>query len=205
MSDVEQMTDDQEVDPALKSRDEGGRHLPGDGAVWFCVLGDLIIFGAYFTTYIVFRAREESSFIESAGHLNLNLGFFNTLVLLASSWFVARSVVAARGQRDRQAIRFAVGGVVCGVLFIVVKLYEWWAEASRGYTFTKDTFFSFYYILSGAHLVHVLIGLVILAVVVVHLRLRTPARASIAEQGATFWHMVDLLWVLIFALLYIIR
>lgn len=205
MSEVGQLTGNHELGSELKGSGEPGRRLPGDGAVWFCVLGDLIIFGAYFTTYIVFRAREESTFVESASHLNLNIGFFNTLVLLASSWFVARSVVAARHQNDRQAIQFVIGGATCGVLFIVIKLYEWWAEASRGYTFTKDTFFSFYYVLTGAHLVHVVIGLVTLAVVTAHLRLRTPTRASIAEQGATFWHMVDLLWVLIFALLYIIR
>lgn len=205
MSGLGQLAGTQQTEPERGAHNEQGRRLPGDGAVWFCVLGDLIIFGAYFTTYIVFRAREDSVFTESARHLNLDIGFFNTLVLLFSSWLVARSVLAARHQNDRQAIRFVVGGMACGVLFIVVKLYEWWDEASRGYTFTKDAFFSFYYILTGAHLVHVVIGLVTLAVVAVHLRLRTPARTSIAEQGAMFWHMVDLLWVLIFALLYIIR
>lgn len=186
-------------------QDSRARHLPGDGAMWFCVLGDLIIFGAYFVTYLVFRNREEATFVESASHLNLDIGFFNTLVLLASSWLVARCVLAARTGDDRRAIRFAAGGAACGVLFIVIKLYEWWSEASRGFTLTKDSFFSFYYMLTGAHLLHVVIGLVILAVVIIHLRLGTSARASVAEQGATFWHMVDLLWVLIFTLLYVVR
>jgi nitric oxide reductase NorE protein len=205
MSEVRQLTGDpSEVVTGPKGK-VGPKHLPGDGAIWFCVLGDLIIFGAYFITYVVFRSREESAFIASAAHLSLDLAALNTLLLLASSWFIARGVVAARAGKDERAIRFAVGGTACGVLFIVVKLYEWWSQASRGFTLTKDTFFSFYYMLTGAHLLHVVIGLVILAIAMVHIRIRTAARVSILEQGATFWHMVDLLWVLIFALIYVMR
>ncbi|MEH3137260.1 MAG: cytochrome c oxidase subunit 3 [Mycolicibacterium neoaurum] len=181
------------------------QRLPGDGAVWFCVLGDLIIFGAYFATYMLFRAREEQAFTESSSHLNLDIGFFNTLVLLSSSWLVARGVLSARQRDERRAARFVIGGAACGTVFIIVKLYEWWVETGHGYTFTKDTFFSFYYVLTGAHLIHVVIGLVVLSVVVLQLRSGAPARVSVAEQGAVFWHMVDLLWVFIFALLYIMR
>ena len=182
-----------------------GQRLPGDGAVWFCVLGDLIIFGAYFAIYMLARAREAAAFTESSSHLNLNIGFFNTLVLLASSWFVARSVLAARQRDERSATRFVIGGAACGMVFISIKLYEWWVETGQGYTFTTDTFFSFYYVLTGAHLIHVVIGLIVLSVVVLHLRSGAQTRVSVAEQGAVFWHMVDLLWVMIFALLYIMR
>lgn len=191
--------------PQPESERGGLRHLPGDGAMWFCVLGDLVIFGAYFVTYAIFRAREEAVFVESATHLSTAAGVFNTFVLLTSSWLVARGVVVVRAGREGQAIGFLLAGAACGALFIVVKLCEWWFAVRGGYTLTKDTFFSFYYMLTGAHLLHVVIGLVILAVVVVHLRIRSPARTSITEQGATFWHMVDLLWVLIFALLYVAR
>jgi nitric oxide reductase NorE protein len=202
MTEVEHMVDDSS---GVTSREKIRHHLPGDGAIWFCVLGDLIIFGAYFVTFIVFRARDEASFVASAGHLNLGIGFINTLLLLASSWLVARCVIAARAGNDQRAIQFAAGAAACGVLFIVIKLYEWWSEATRGFTLTKDGFFSFYYMLTGAHLLHVIIGLVILVVAIVHLRLQSPTRTSVAEQGATFWHMVDLLWVLIFTLLYVVR
>ncbi len=180
-------------------------HLPGDGSMWVFVLGDLIIFGAYFVIFMVYRTQERALFLASQQHLSLNIGAVNTLVLIASSWFVARGVEAARATDHARAVRLTVIGGACGVLFMVIKAYEWSSKVSQGFTFGHNDFFMFYYLLTGVHLFHVLLGLVILAVVVVDLRNPRLRRASLAEAGATYWHMVDLLWIVIFALLYIMR
>jgi nitric oxide reductase NorE protein len=180
-------------------------HLPGDGSMWVFVLGDLMIFAAYFIIFMVARTREHALFLSSQQHLNQTIGVVNTLVLLASSWFVARGVVAARAGEHVRALRLTVGGGLCGVLFIALKVYEWSLEASHGYTFAKNNFFMFYYALTGVHLLHVAMGLVILGIVVRELRTPSLRRPAIVESGATFWHMVDLLWIVVFALVYVMR
>ena len=180
-------------------------HLPGDGHMWVMVLGDLIIFGGYFIIFMVHRAMSPQQFLESQQHLNLNIGAVNTLVLLTSSWFVARGVQAARADDHPRALRLTYLGGLCGVLFIAIKAYEWTAKVAQGYTMSSNEFFMFYYMLTGVHLFHVMLGLVILGVVVRELRNPRRRRVSMVESGATYWHMVDLLWIVIFALLYVMR
>ena len=180
-------------------------HLPGDGHMWVMVLGDLVIFGGYFIIFMVHRAMSPQVFLESQQHLNLNIGALNTIVLLTSSWFVARSVQAARAGDHSRALRLTYLGGLCGVLFIAIKAYEWTAKVAQGYTMPSNEFFMFYYMLTGVHLFHVVLGLVILGVVVRELRNPRRRRVSMAESGATYWHMVDLLWIVIFALLYVMR
>lgn len=179
-------------------------HLPGDGHMWFMVLGDLFIFGGYFIAYLVFRTRAPEQFLADQQHLNITIGVVNTIVLITSSWLVARSVQATRAGNRAGAISLVRAGSLCGVLFAAIKVYEWTAEIRAGHT-NSSNFFSFYYVLTGVHLFHVGLGLLILGVVVRELRNPRRARAGMVEQGATYWHMVDLLWVVIFALLYVMR
>lgn len=180
-------------------------HMPGDGHMWVMVLGDLVIFGGYFIIFMIHRAMSPEQFLESQQHLNLNIGALNTLVLLTSSWFVARSVLAARADDRACALRLTYLGGLCGVLFIVIKAYEWTAKVTDGYTMPSNEFFLFYYMITGVHLFHVGLGLLILGVVVRELRNPRRRRVSMVESGATYWHMVDLLWIVIFALLYVMR
>ncbi|SEH53201.1 nitric oxide reductase NorE protein [Mycolicibacterium rutilum] len=178
--------------------------LPGDVDMWVMVLGDLIIFGGYFIVFMVYRAMNPAEFLAAQQHLDINLGVLNTVILLTSSWFVARSVLAARSGNPAQAIRLVYAGGGCGLLFMAVKGYEWFAKITAGHT-NSDMFYAFYYVLTGVHLIHVLIGLIVLGVVVRELRNPGRRRASLVESGAVYWHMVDLLWVVIFGLLYVMR
>jgi nitric oxide reductase NorE protein len=102
-------------------------------------------------------------------------------------------------------VRLTVWGGLCGVAFILIKAYEWSSEISQGLTFPSNDFFMFYYMLTGVHLFHVVLGLVILGVVFRELHNPKCRRVSMVETGATYWHMVDLLWVIIFALVYVMR
>ncbi|MBH0776360.1 cytochrome c oxidase subunit 3 [Nocardia bovistercoris] len=173
--------------------------------MWVMVLGDLLIFGAYFVIFMVHRSMEPQRFLEAQQHLDLNLGTLNTLVLLTSSWLVARGVRAARTLRYDSAIRFTTAAGALGVVFIAIKALEWSTELRAGHTLPGDEFFSFYYVFTGVHLFHVALGLLILAIVV--RELRDPRRRAMAtvESGAIYWHMVDLLWIVIFGLLYVMR
>jgi nitric oxide reductase NorE protein len=185
-------------------RETLNRHLPGDGHMWLMVLGDLVIFGAYFIVYMVHRAMTPAEFLASQEHLDVTFGVLNTIVLLTSSLFIARGVLAARGGHPATAIKlfYAAGG--CGLIFIMVKVCEWSTELAAGHT-VSDPFFSFYYVLTGMHLLHVALGMIILGVCVRELVPPDRRRISLIEQGAIYWHMADLLWIAIFALLYVLR
>jgi nitric oxide reductase NorE protein len=182
-----------------------GPHLPSNKDMWVFVLGDFVIFGSYFIIFMIYRNQEREMFLESQQHLSLNIGVLNTLVLLASSWFVARTVQLTRVGEYGRAMKLTVGGAICGVAFMLIKAYEWSSKIAQGFTFPSNDFFMFYYMLTGVHLLHVALGLVFLGVVYFELRNPKYRRVSMVETGATYWHMVDLLWVVIFALVYVMR
>ena len=179
--------------------------VAGDFNMWVFVLGDLVIFAVYFFVFMVHRFHDPELFRESQDHLNLLLGTVNTIVLLTSSQLVARAVHASRvddNERVRHLVRGAMG---LGALFAALKVAEWTIEVSRGYTLPANDFWMFYFCLTGVHLLHVLLGLLIFGVVLHELRQPGPPRVSLVEAGATYWHMVDVVWVLLFAILYLLR
>jgi nitric oxide reductase NorE protein len=180
-------------------------HLPGDSHMWVMVLGDLVLFGAYFVIFMIYRAQAPEVFLASQQRLSLNVGAVNTLVLLTSSWFVARSVLSLRSGDHTRALRLTYLGMGCGVLFIAIKAYEWSTKIAHGVSMSANDFFMFYYMLTGVHMFHVLLGLLILGVVVREVKNPRKRRVPMAESGAIYWHMVDLLWIVIFGLLYVMR
>ncbi|MGV9797716.1 cytochrome c oxidase subunit 3 family protein [Mycobacterium sp. NPDC003449] len=180
-------------------------HLPSDGSMWVFVLGDLVIFSSYFVIFMIYRAKQPQLFLESQQHLSINFGVINTLALLASSWFVARSVLAARAGDPARAMKLTVYGGLCGVLFMAIKAFEWSSEIGQGRTFPSNDFFMFYYMLTGVHLFHVALGLVFLGVSYFELRNPRFRRVEMVETGAMYWHLVDMLWIVIFTLVYVLR
>jgi nitric oxide reductase NorE protein len=179
--------------------------LQGELSMWVFVLGDLVIFGVYFIIFMVERTQQRDVFLESQQHLSQNIGVLNTLVLLASSLFIARGVLSARAGDHARAIRLTTMAGACGVTFLVVKVVEWTQEIRSGFTLPTNDFFAFYFVLTGVHLLHVLMGLIVVGIVLRELRTPTLRRVSMVETGAVYWHMVDLIWVVVFALLYVMR
>lgn len=178
---------------------------PGQAAMWILVLIEAMTFSAYFVVYTFNYRNNADLFLSSQAELILPLGVINTIVLLTTSWSIARCVERSRAGDYGAAHRYLYGTVFGGVLFCAMKLYEWSVEIDNGNYFTTNEFFSFYYFLTSMHLLHVLVGFIALGVV--YYQIRSPARRDqvLIETGATFWHMVDFLWVIIFALLYVMR
>jgi nitric oxide reductase NorE protein len=179
--------------------------LQGESSMWVFVLGDLFIFGYYFIVFMVERTQQREVFLASQQHLSQNIGALNTLVLLASSLFMARGVMAARTGDHPRAIRLTTMAGACGVLFILIKVIEWTEEIRGGYTLPTNDFFAFYFVLTGVHLLHVVMGLIVVGIVLRELREPTLRRVEMVETGAVYWHMVDLIWVIVFALVYVMR
>ena len=185
-------------------------HLPGEMGVWMFVIGDILIFSLLFSIFVYERSKEVALFIEQQQLLNQTLGLCNTLLLLTSSWLVALAVNSARtGQlaRTRSCLGLATLG---GVGFVVIKYFEWSAKINAGLTIETNNFFMYYYVMTGIHLLHMLIGIGVLAflwqsVRNVELAELDAKGVGVLESGATFWHLVDILWIALFALLYLMR
>jgi nitric oxide reductase NorE protein len=194
------------VDLDTDRRDTGRRgHIPGEPSMWFFVIGDFIIFGVYFVGYMYSRSQEPDLFLGSQTHLNVALGTVNTVVLLTSSLFVALGTSAARAGESSDAVRLIATAFGFGAAFPLLKLFEYVPEITSGTTPGTNLFFMYYFVMTGLHLCHVLLGLVILGFVIRNLRGREAPRLSFVETGATYWHMVDVLWLVLFALLYVMR
>ena len=183
------------------------RHMPGEEGIWLFIFGDMCVFSLFFITFLYYRAQNVPLFTASQAHLNLTLGALNTFFMLSSSWFVAMAVHAARrgmGKVTPVCFLLAFG---CGFGFAVVKFFEYGAKIRAGITLNTNDFYMYYYMFTGIHFMHVLIGMGVLAFM---------ARYSWAdgydakklknlESGASFWHVVDLLWIVLFALLYLVK
>lgn len=178
--------------------------LPGDGDMWVMVLGDMVIFAGYFIVFMIYRSMNPDEFLAAQEHLNVNIGVVNTVILLTSSWLVVRAVAATRAGDHGRAIRLLYAGGIGGAAFMALKGYEWYVKLRDGFT-NSEMFYSFYYVITGVHLIHVLIGLIVLGALIRELRNPARRRATVVESGAVYWHMVDLLWVIIFALFYVMR
>lgn len=192
------------VDQSRRAADARG-HVPGEASMWFFVIGDLLIFGVYFVGYMYFRGQNHQLFLASQAQLNVDIGAINTVVLLTSSLFVALGTAAARAGNAAAGLRGFCIALAFGAAFPLLKMVEWIPEIRSGLTPGKNLFFMYYYVMTGMHLCHVALGLVIMCFVIRNLKTSTTPKISFVETGATYWHMVDVLWLVLFALLYLMR
>jgi nitric oxide reductase NorE protein len=179
--------------------------VPGQPDMWAFVLFEALIFSAYFVTYMVCRAQDLPHYLAAQARLSQGFGVANTIILLTSSWCMAHGVWSARERRYDAAAAQVLFTAACGLLFVALKLVEWKQKLGEGFAPTTNEFFSFYFFLTGIHVVHILIGFLFLGFAL--RELRSPQRRSqvLVETCATYWHMVDFLWVFIFALVYVLR
>ena len=193
--------------PISGAGEHAARRLPGDRDVWLFIGAELMMFGAFFVAYVVGRARQAPLFDSSQLLLDQKLGVFNTLLLVTSSWAVASAVLATRGGLSSSATRHLGLGIALGLGFLVVKAFEYSAKFSAGITLLTNDFFMFYFVLTMVHAAHVTAGTVILLVLWNNARSGRygPGNMKGLETGASYWHMVDLVWLFMFPLLYLLR
>lgn len=173
--------------------------LPGDLMMWVLIVSELLVFGAGLGAFLSMRIFDPESFALAQDHLHRALAGINTLVLVTSGFFAARAVRMAEAGR-LGATRFWLAlAVVLGAVFLAIKMVEYAGNASAGIGMTSGGFFTFYYLLTGFHAAHVVAGIVILGLV----GWRGVPRT--VEVGTAFWHMVDLVWVLLFPVIYLLR
>jgi len=196
-----------ETDTQLVSVGDPTRRLPGVEGVWVFVIADMTVFAILFGSFIIGRHQNPDLFEGSRHALNPNFGGVNTLILLTSSWFAALALDAVRKSRFALAQRLIGGAFLCGLAFMVSKAIEYTEKLNAGISLLTNDFFMYYFTLTGIHLFHVVAGNVVLLVLWFMARSRSfdPQRPVVLECGAIYWHMVDLIWIILFPLLYLVR
>lgn len=184
-----------------------GRRLPGDLAIWFFILAEMLAFAVFFAAYAFARASHVEEFNLYQHTLDRNLGALNTFLLITGSWFVVLAVQAAHKDNRAAIARNLLLGWLCGGGFLIVKVIEYAAKFGAGISMSTNTFYMFYISLTFFHFMHVILGMVILTVLWVQARKGVYGShdAHGLESGAAYWHMVDLLWIVLFPLVYVMR
>jgi nitric oxide reductase NorE protein len=183
------------------------RRLPGDLAIWFFILAEMLAFAVFFATYAFARAKNVEMFNLYQQTLDRNLGALNTLLLVTGSWFVVLAVQAAHRDDNPAISRNILLGWLCGAGFLAVKVIEYAEKFGAGISLSTNTFYMFYISLTFFHFMHVILGMVILTVLWFQSRhgMYGSHGANGLESGAAYWHMVDLLWIVLFPLVYVMR
>jgi nitric oxide reductase NorE protein len=182
------------------------RRIPGETGTWVFLFGDMLVFGAFFATFMVERAKAPEVFDVSRKTLHLGVGLTNTLVLLTSSLLVVVALGALRSGARKIARSALLAALACGAIFIGLKVFEYHSLVTAGHGLGANHFYLYYFILTGVHLFHVCVGMAVLTVLLAATRPPelSATRLAVVEGGACFWHLVDLLWIVLFPLLYLV-
>ena len=186
---------------------------PGDFAIWIVIYIELITFGLLFVGYAFSRRADVLTFNNSQLILNKTSGFIDTLILITSSYFIVKAVQAIKSsnlslqEANHIASKWLLTAVAFGVMFLVNKLLEFSDIFGQGITLSTNKFFMFYLLLTMFHFMHVTLGTVILFNIFKKTKKDGYSKEDHRglETGAVYWHLVDLLWIVLFPLVYIIR
>jgi nitric oxide reductase NorE protein len=183
-------------------------NVAGETALWVLLIADLFQFTLFFALFSYHRGRDPMLFDNTAGNLHVELGFTNTLVLILGSVLVAAALRRwGNGAPDHAVTRLIRCASGCGVVFVAIKITEYILNTADGHTIGENSFFMFYYCVTGFHFVHAIAGTVALLFAARAISLNR-AQPSIDRRGAVYsvgllWHLVDVIWLVLFSLFYI--
>ncbi len=172
--------------------------LPGELLMWVLIISELLVFGAGMIAFMGVRLTDPAGFAEAQSHLYRTGAALNTAVLVTSGYLAAQALHWRQIARRLAARLALIAAAALGAVFLVIKGVEYAGKAAQGITYETHPFFLFYYLLTGFHAAHVLAGVGILLLVA----WRDDPRNI--EAGAQFWHMVDLVWILLFPVIYLL-
>ena len=202
----------QEQTVAHVHRDDVGARM----GMWLFLFTELLLFGGMFILYSVYRFKYPDAFHLAAKDLNTIVGTFNTAILLTSSLTMALSITAIQRNKKTLSLLFQFITIVLAIGFMVNKFFEWSAKFHHGIYPGSETllakepgeiiFFGLYYVMTGLHGLHVIIGMVLIAFM-----MRFTSKGIITnesyvklESAGLYWHLVDIIWIFLFPLFYLI-
>ena len=184
--------------------------------MWLFLYSEIILFGGLFVLYAVYFHQYPEYFAAGGKELDRVIGALNTIVLLVSSFTVAASITAIQRDARKHAILFLIFSILCGFIFLVNKYFEWGAKFSHDIYPNSETlvngepglniFFGLYYVITGLHGLHVIIGMVLLSVslALVLIGKVNKSRFAMLDNSGLYWHLVDLIWIFVFPLFYLV-
>lgn len=193
-------------------RDDEGSKI----GMWLFIFTELLLFGGLFIVYSVYRFKNPVAFHLAAEQLDVSIGTLNTIILLISSMTVAMSISAVQLGEKRKAINLLTITIILAIIFMVNKYFEWSGKFGHGiYPGSEKLlqlgqgevlFFGLYFAMTGLHALHIIIGVIILMVMLARVmdgRINTEYYVQL-ENGGLYWHLVDLIWIFLFPLFYLI-
>ncbi len=184
--------------------------------MWLFILSELLLFGGMFILYSVYRYKNPADFHRASGELEVLLGTLNTIILLTSSLSVAVSISALQKGQRKWSMVLLVVTIALGLLFLANKGFEWGTKIEHGIYPNSTTllarpkgeilFFGLYYVMTGLHGLHVLVGVCVLFVMlmlIVKDKLN-QTRFTPLENSGLYWHLVDIIWIFLYPLFYLI-
>jgi len=184
--------------------------------MWLFLYSEIILFGGLFVLYAAYFREYPQFFAEGGKELNRVIGACNTIVLLISSFTVACSITAIQRNKKSHAIGFLIFSILCGLTFLIVKYFEWGAKFHHGIYPNSERlvsgepglniFFGLYYVITGLHGIHVIIGMILLSISLVGVSAGkiNKERFSMLDNSGLYWHLVDLIWIFVFPLFYLV-
>ena len=184
--------------------------------MWFFLFTEILFFGGMFLLYAIFRSKYAQAFHTAAAEENLLLGTINTVILLTSSFTIALAIAAVQRGENILSSRLQAATILMGLAFLVIKFFEWRTKIILGIYPDSPVllklgkgeilFFGLYYVMTGLHGLHVLIGCIVIAFMFFFTRRETINRENYArlENTGLYWHFVDIVWIYLYPLFYLI-
>ncbi|MCX6230097.1 MAG: cytochrome c oxidase subunit 3 [Bacteroidetes bacterium] len=184
--------------------------------MWLFIFTELLLFGGLFLVYSIFRLQYPANFHESSLELSVTIGVINTIALLFSSMTIAFAVTAVQKKNNKLALRMIGITLLMALVFLVNKYFEWGHKFEHGLYPGSDLmqllerghhlYFSLYFFMTGLHALHIIVGMILL--IIVYFKVKNGSihheKYVFMENGALYWHLVDLIWIFLFPLLYLI-
>ena len=223
--------DDPQGPPHVHFMDPPTAYSSAKLGMWLFLATELLLFGVLFAAFAIFGNTYPAEFKEASHHLNWVMGGINTIILLVSSYFAAAAVSAAQRGDNKRVAKLLGLTVLCGFGFLIVKYFEYShkyhiglfpfgsgctpAEGAECFSWNDSSFneqfrmyFGLYYVMTGLHALHVVIGMILIAVWPLKLAKRnrfSERYFTPVENAALYWHLVDLIWIYLFPLLYLVE
>jgi cytochrome c oxidase subunit 3 len=186
--------------------------------IWLFMVTEILMFGAIFVAYGIFHALYPEMFSEGASHLDWKMGFINTLVLITSSYTMAMSIHHVQKNQIDKAVTKLIITLLCACIFLIIKYFEYhhkfelglfpgkWFEYKDAHHGNLALYFSFYFVMTGLHGIHVLFGMGLITWVLIRTKRGdfSESHYTALEGVGIFWHIVDLIWIYLFPILYLI-
>ncbi len=216
-SEATAMPEEQAPETHEESHEEHRDDIGSKMGMWLFLFTEVLLFGGLFIAYMIYRIQFTEHFHIAAKELDIGIGTINTMVLLTSSLTMALSIAALQRNKRWLSLTFLFTTIAFALLFMVNKFFEWSAKFHHGiYPGSEELankpngeiiFYGLYYSMTGLHALHVIVGVVLLTFMVVFVLRRSVNQENYIklENSGLYWHLVDLIWIFLFPLFYLLH